>query len=276
MRAIREGALALLTHFATTLPQCGDSTIVLPLRCNKSEPVNPMRVLMVEDDRAIRELLSRYLLENGVTTVEAAEAVSARQALAKSTFDLVLLDIMMPGETGLSLCRYIRETIDIPIILLTARGDEADRIVGLEMGADDYVVKPFAPRELLARIHGVVRRANAVPANMRVNGSDRLRFGPWLLSLAERELMGEDGVAAPLSSGEFALLRVFVERPRRVLSRDYLLELTRGAQADVFDRSIDNQVSRLRKKIESDTSDPRLIKTVRGDGYMFCADVAKA
>jgi two-component system OmpR family response regulator len=233
------------------------------------------KILMVEDDRAIRDALTDYLGKNDIDITEAHDGAQARQALAKSTFDLILLDIMMPGEDGLSLCRYIRENLDLPIILLTARGDDADRILGLEMGADDYVAKPFNPRELLARINSVIRRANAVPAAMRISGADNLRFGHWVLKLGERELIGDDGVAAPLSTGEFALLRAFVERPRRVLTREYLLEQTRGADADIFDRSIDNQVSRLRKKIEANPADPRLIKTVRGDGDMLSVDVQK-
>lgn len=233
------------------------------------------KILVVEDDLSIRASLTRYLTANDMQVIEASDAQRARQALLRGAFDLVLLDIMMPGEHGLSLCRHIRETLDLPIIMLTARGDDADRIVGLEMGADDYVTKPFNPRELQARINNVIRRANAMPPSLRLNGADTLAFGDWRLKLGARELLGQDGVATPLSTSEFALLKTFVERPRRVLSRETLIELTRGAQADVFDRSVDNQVSRLRKKIEIDPADPRLIKTVRGDGYMFCAEVTK-
>jgi two-component system OmpR family response regulator len=233
------------------------------------------KILVVEDDLAIRDSLSRYLRANEMLVTEAPDAQRARQALFKGAFDLVLLDVMMPGESGLSLCRYIRETLDLPVIMLTARGDDADRIVGLEMGADDYVTKPFNPRELQARITNLIRRANALPPSLRLNGADTLSFGDWRLRLSARELLGEDGVATPLSTGEFAMLKTFVERPRRVLSREALIELTRGMQADVFDRSVDNQVSRLRKKIEKDPADPRFIKTVRGDGYMFCAEVIK-
>jgi two-component system OmpR family response regulator len=188
--------------------------------------------------------------------------------------DLVVLDIMMPGEDGLSLTRHLRENTGVPVILLTAMGEETDRIVGLEVGADDYLAKPFNPRELLARIKAVLRRSHALP-RQRAEGTGRLRFDGWVLDLTRRELIDEAGVALPLSSGEFRLLAVLLERPGIVLTRDQLLDLTRGRSAQPFDRSIDNQVSRLRKKIERDPRNPELIKTAWGDGYSFAGEVTR-
>ncbi len=230
-------------------------------------------ILVVDDEREIREPLAKYLARNGLRADLAANAAEARAALKNSAIDLVVLDIMMPGEDGLSLCRHLRETTDIPVILLTAMADDTDRVVGLEIGADDYVTKPFNPRELLARIKAVLRRAQSVPRPRDDSGGERLMFGPWVLDTDRQEIVGVDGVAVPLSTAEFRLLTVFLRRPRIVLSRDQLLDLTSGRAADVFDRSIDNQVSRLRRKIEEDPKNPALIKTVWGGGYMFAADV---
>ena len=190
-----------------------------------------------------------------------------------SGIDLVILDIMMPGEDGLSLCRSIRESSGIPVIMLTARGEELDRIVGLEVGADDYVAKPFNPRELLARVGAVLRRTNTLPPRLRGPTAERYRFGEWTFNAAQREIVGPDGLALPLSSGEFKLLMAFLERPKVALSREQLLDLTKGRDAEVFDRSIDNQVSRLRRKIEQDPKNPRYIKTGWGGGSMFTSDV---
>ena len=173
----------------------------------------------------------------------------------------------------MSLCRSIREKLDIPTILLTAKAEETDRIVGLEMGADDYVVKPFAPRELLARAKAIIRRANSMPSVQRLPTHKTLRFGSWKLMTGERHLVGDDGVVVPLSTGEFNLLTIFLERPRVVLSRDQLLDMTRGREASAFDRSIDNLISRVRKKIEPDSKTPIYIKTVWGGGYCFVAEV---
>jgi two-component system OmpR family response regulator len=199
-----------------------------------------------------------------------------RRVMKSSAIDLVVLDIMMPGEDGLVLCRTLRETTDIPVILLTAMVEETDRVVGLEIGADDYVTKPFSPRELLARIKAVLRRSRGLPRPATVPGKSRLRFNRWTLDTLRRELVGEDGVAVPLSTTEFRLLTVFLERPRMVLSRDQLLDLTSGRSLEPFERSIDNQVSRLRKKIESDPKNPAIIKTVWGGGYVLAAEVAEA
>jgi two-component system OmpR family response regulator len=230
-------------------------------------------ILVVDDERDIREPLVKYLAKNGLRATMAASAAEARTEMKTRAIDLVVLDIMMPGEDGLSLCRHLRETADVPVILLTAMAEDTDRVVGLEIGADDYVTKPFNPRELLARIRAVLRRAGAVPRPRETMETKRLRFAGWLLDVDRRELTGADGVAVPLSTAEFRLLTAFLQRPHIVLSRDQLLDLTSGRAAQVFDRSIDNQVSRLRRKIEADPKDPALIKTVWGGGYVFAADV---
>ena len=230
-------------------------------------------VLVVDDARDIREPLTRYLRENGFRVTSAENAAVARKAMRTSGIDIVILDIMMPGEDGLSLCRYIRESSGIPVIMLTARGEELDRIVGLEVGADDYMGKPFNPRELLARIGAVLRRTNTLPPRLRGPAAERYRFGEWIFNASQREIVGPDGLAMPLSSGEFKLLMAFLDRPKVALSREQLLDLTKGRDADVFDRSIDNQISRLRRKIEQDPKNPRYIKTVWGGGYMFTSNV---
>jgi two-component system OmpR family response regulator len=220
-------------------------------------------ILVVDDHRDIRDLIGRYLLKNGMRVTTAENAASARKALKAAVVDLVVLDIMMPGEDGLSLCRHLRESGQVPVILLTAMAEDTDRVVGLEMGADDYVTKPFNPRELLARIRAVLRRTNTGIRQRDPIEARRLGFDRFVLDVARRELVDADGVSAPLSTAEFQLLSAFVKRPHMVLSRDQLLDLTSGRTPQVFDRSIDNQVSRLRKKI----------KTVWGGGYMFTADV---
>jgi two-component system OmpR family response regulator len=231
-------------------------------------------ILVVDDHRDIRDLLARYLAKQGYRASVAESAAAARKALKAAKIDLVVLDIMMPGEDGLSLTRSLRENQDIPVILLTAMGEETDRIVGLEVGADDYLAKPFNPRELLARIKAVLRRAQTLPRS-REAGKGRMAFDRWILDPGRRELVGENGVAVPLSSGEFRLLTALLERPGMVLTRDQLLDLTRGRSAQPFDRSIDNQISRLRKKIERDPRRPELIKTAWGDGYSFAGTVER-
>jgi len=229
-------------------------------------------ILVVDDHRDIRDLLARFLVKHGLRASVAESAGAARKVLQAAEIDLIVLDIMMPGEDGLSLTRFIRESKHIPVILLTAMGEETDRIVGLEVGADDYVVKPFNPRELLARIKAVLRRAHTVP-RPREKGRGRLLFDRWILDLGRRELLDDKDVAVPLSGGEFRLLCVLLERPGMVLTRDQLLDLTRGRAAQPFDRSIDNQISRLRKKIERDPRAPELIRTAWGDGYSFGGEV---
>ncbi len=230
-------------------------------------------ILVVDDHRDIRESLARYLVKNGLRATSADSAAQARKALTSSAIDLVVLDVMMPGEDGLSLCRYLVENDGPPVILLTAMAEDTDRVVGLEIGADDYVTKPFNPRELLARIRAVLRRTSLVPKDRDPITSDRLTFEGWTLDLARQHLIGADGVVTPLSTGEFQLLVAFLKRPKVVLSRDQLLDLTSGRTPAMFDRSIDNQVSRLRRKIEADAKQPELIKTVWGGGYKFTADV---
>lgn len=232
-------------------------------------------ILVVDDHRDIRDSLVKYLEKNGYRASSAANAREARKALNMASIDLVILDIMMPGEDGLSLCQFIRQSSDLPVILLTARDDATDRIIGLEVGADDYVTKPFNPRELLARIKTISRRANALPPGLRPLADTSVRFAGWTLDLAQRELIGADGVSLPLSSADFLLLSAFIDHPLTVLSRDQLLDITSGRAARVFDRAIDNQVSRLRRKIEPDAKNPTLIKTVRGGGYMFTAEVER-
>jgi len=229
-------------------------------------------ILIVDDHRDIRDLLGRFLVKHGFRTTVADSAATARKALGAAEIDLIVLDIMMPGEDGLSLTRYLREGTEIPVILLTAMGEETDRIVGLEVGADDYVAKPFNPRELLARIKAVLRRTQALPSP-QARAKGRLAFDRWTLDLSRRELIDDKGVSVPLSSGEFRLLATLIERPGMVLTRDQLLDLTRGRAAQPFDRSIDNQISRLRKKIERDPRAPELIKTAWGDGYSFAGEV---
>lgn len=233
-------------------------------------------IVVVDDHNDIRQLVRRYLGEHGYRVSEAESATVLKRLLEGSAPDLIVLDVMMPGEDGLSICRNLRATSEIPIILLTAMADDTDRIVGLEMGADDYVTKPFNPRELLARIKSVLRRVHSLPPNRSVPRAKLLRFDRWTLDVGRRELVGPDGVATPLSTAEFRLLSVLLERPHYVLTRDQLLDLTSGRVADVFDRSIDNQVSRLRRKIETDPKNPVLIKTHYGGGYSFGADVEPA
>ncbi len=233
-------------------------------------------ILVVDDHREIRDLLAKYLAKHGFRVSIAETAARARRLLEASAIDLVVLDIMMPGEDGLSLCRHLRATGDRPVIMLTAMAEDTDRVIGLEMGADDYLVKPFNPRELLARIKAVLRRTNSLPRQRQQVDAEVLRFDRWALQVARRELVGEDGVAIPLSTAEFLLLSALLSHSRMVLSRDQLLDLTRGRAANVFDRSIDNQVSRLRKKIEADPKEPALIKTVWGGGYMLTAEVRRA
>ena len=232
-------------------------------------------ILVVDDHRDIRDSLVKYLEKNGYRASSAADAREARKALKIASIDLVILDIMMPGEDGLSLCQFIRQSSDLPVILLTARDDETDRIIGLEVGADDYVTKPFNPRELLARIKTISRRTNAMPPRLRPLEASTVRFAGWTLDLAQRELIGADGVSLPLSSADFLLLSAFIDHPLAVLSRDQLLDITSGRAARAFDRAIANQVSRLRRKIEPDAKNPTLIKTVRGGGYMFTAEVER-
>jgi two-component system OmpR family response regulator len=236
---------------------------------------NRPHLLVVDDERSIREPLAAYLDKNGFRVTQAEGAAAARSRLAAYGIDLVILDIMMPGEDGLSLCRHLRAGGDLPIILLTARTEDTDRIIGLEMGADDYVLKPFNPRELVARIKAVLRRARAGEVRQRGPETASYGFGGWVLKAGERTLVDRDGLSVPLSTGEYNLLLALVTHPRQVLTRDQLLDLTQGREATAFDRSIDNQVSRLRRKIEPRGKEPALIKTVWGGGYTLATDVTR-
>lgn len=233
-------------------------------------------IAVVDDHQEIRELVSRYLGEHGYRVSAVESAAACRRLLERSAPDLVVLDVMMPGEDGLALCRDLRATTRLPIIFLTAVAEDTDRIIGLEMGADDYLTKPFNPRELLARVKAVLRRAQSLPAQRGVIRGEKVRFDGKVLDVSRREVVGADGVAVPLSTAEFRLLGVFLAHPGLVLTRDQLLDLTAGRAADVFDRSIDNQVSRLRRKIEPDPKNPVLIRTHWGGGYCFTARVESA
>jgi two-component system OmpR family response regulator len=236
-------------------------------------------ILVVDDHRDIRDSLAKYLGQHEYRVsiaADAADAAEARRIIGDRAIDLVVLDIMMPGEDGLSLCRHLRQTSELPVILLTAVGDETDRVVGLEMGADDYLTKPFNPRELLARIKSVLRRAHSLPPRAGSAEAGKIRFGKWIFNATQREVIGPDGVGVALSTAEFHLLSTFLDHPNMVLSRDQLLDFTAGRNARVFDRAIDNQVSRLRKKIEDDPKKPNLIKTVWGGGYMLGVEVTSS
>ena len=233
----------------------------------------PTKLLLVDDEPTLRQPLADYLVRQGFIVRQAEDAAKARGALLEDTPDLVLLDIMMPGEDGLSLCRHLRETKDIPVILLTAKGEATDRIVGLEIGADDYVVKPFEPRELVARIRSVLRRSSRAPVEPE---EDALyEFEGWALDPLKRRLTDPHGALVPISSAEFRLLVAFLTHPRQVLDRDRLLDMVQGREAHLFDRAVDNQVSRLRRKMEEDSRDPKLIQTVWGGGYRLAADVRR-
>jgi two-component system OmpR family response regulator len=234
-------------------------------------------ILIVDDDRDIRELLTTYLVKNGLRVTAVPTGRHMRAALETSgPFDLVILDLMLPGEDGISLCRDLRsgKYKTLPILMLTARNDEADRILGLEMGADDYLAKPFAARELLARLHAVLRRTRMLPPNMRaIDEAKHIAFGEWRLDTTARHLLDSSGTMVALSGAEYRLLRVFVEHPQRVLNRDQLLNLTQGRDAELFERSIDLLVSRLRQRLRDDAREPRYIKTVRSEGYVFASTV---
>lgn len=230
-------------------------------------------ILVVDDHREIRELVARALTREGFRVSGAGDGREMRRVLADARIDLILLDLMLPGEDGLSLCRALRAESAVPVIMLTAKGEEVDRVIGLEMGADDYLPKPFGSRELVARIRAVLRRAPREAAPEPAPA--RFRFDRWALDTAARELLREDGVAVPLSTGEYDLLLALLERPQRVLSREQLLDLARGRAAVAFDRSIDTQVSRLRRKLEQTPGEPRIIKTVWGGGYMLAVPVTR-
>ena len=243
------------------------------MNASAPDPLSPTRLLLVDDEATLREPLADYLVRQGFAVTQAASAAEARSIIRDAPPELVLLDIMMPGEDGLSLCRHLSEARSIPVILLTARGEATDRIVGLEIGADDYVVKPFEPRELVARIRSVLRRAAAPAA--APEDDELFAFDGWKLDPLRRRLTDAGGALVAISSSEFRLLLAFLEHPRQVLDRDRLLDMVQGREAHLFDRAVDNQVSRLRRKIETDSRDPQLIQTVWGGGYMLAADVRR-
>jgi len=240
-------------------------------------PKTSDHILIVDDDREIRELLTTYLVKNGLRVVAVPTGRHMRAALEESgPFDLIILDLMLPGEDGLTLCRDLRtgKYKATPILMLTARSEEADRILGLEMGADDYLAKPFSARELLARIRSVMRRTRMLPPNMgAVEPSQKLAFGDWHVDTVARHLLDDSGTMVALSGAEYRLLRVFLDHPQKVLSRDQLLSLTQGRESELFERSIDLLVSRLRQRLRDDAREPRYIKTVRSEGYVFASAV---
>ncbi|MGJ8682520.1 response regulator [Paraglaciecola sp.] len=232
-------------------------------------------MLIVDDNPDIIQSLKRYLSDHGLRISTAVDGKTMRAVLETGAIDLILLDIMMPGEDGLTLCRYVQDKYKIPVILLTALSDDSDKIVGLEMGADDYISKPFNPRVLLARLKAVLRRSHSEPT--QTNQLDKeissTTFDCWRLDVHQRELVGQDNLAIALSAAEFRLLQAFLQRPQIVLTRDQLLDLTHGREAKAFDRSIDNLISRLRRKVEIDPSEPKIIKTVWGGGYVLTSPV---
>jgi two-component system, OmpR family, response regulator len=232
-----------------------------------------LSILMVDDDAQIRQLLSDYLSGFGMSVVAVADGKAMEEALNKSSFDLVILDLMLPGEDGLSLCRSLRAESDIPILMLTARGEAMDRVVGLELGADDYIVKPFEPRELVARIQTILRRARGNPESRKEQ--NEAEFMGWRLNYVLRHLVSPKELVIPLSNAEFRLLTVFIQNPNRILTREFLLDSARGRDMDVFDRSIDILVSRVRQKLNDDSRTPTLIKTIRGEGYLFDVKVTR-
>ena len=230
-------------------------------------------LLVVDDDREIRALVGEYLKKNGYRVSLAADGRQMGTVLEESRIDLVVLDLMLPGKDGLSLCRDLRARSNVPVLMLTAKSEPFDRVVGLEMGADDYLVKPFEPRELLARIRSVLRRTQALPTHLAPQPTRRYRFAGWLLDVGAHQLISPQAVVVTLSGAEFRLLQVFLAHPNRVLTRDQLMDLLQGRDADHFDRSIDLRVSRLRQKLGDDARAPTLIKTLRNEGYILAASV---
>ena len=231
------------------------------------------RILVVDDDAELRNLLTSYLGEQGFAVEAVGDGHAMRTALEGAQFDLVILDLMLPGEDGLALCRELRSRSRIPILMLTARGDELDRIIGLEMGADDYLPKPFHPRELLARIRSILRRVQELAGDPPARA---YRFAGWTLDLGLRHLVGEDGVAVSLSTGEFRLLQALVENANRVMSRDRLMDVLSGREAGPFDRSVDVMISRLRRRLGDAGREPEIIKTVRNEGYVLAGKVERS
>lgn len=232
-------------------------------------------ILIVDDDREISTLLADYLQRNGCHARVAGDGKAMTRQLEQGRTDLIVLDLNLPGEDGLTLCRNLRAHSNIPVVMLTARGEPVDRILGLEMGADDYLPKPFEPRELLARIRSVLRRAHALPPNMQDSETSKACFAGWTMDFTARHLVNPDGLVVALSGAEYRLLKIFIDHANRVLSRDQLLNMTQGRDADPFDRSIDLQISRLRQKLGDDARSPQIIKTVRNEGYVLATPVTR-
>lgn len=239
-----------------------------------------LHILIVDDDSEIRDLLSDYLQQHNFRVSVARNGDEMWRVLKKAQIDLVVLDIMLPGDDGITLCRKLRTESDVMIVMLSAVGEETDRVIGLEVGADDYLAKPFSPRELLARIKALTRRITGPLADQRkarhLAELPLIRFNDWQLDQNKRRLIAPDGVTVPLSTAEYELLIAFLENPNRVLNRDQLLDLTKGRESQPFDRTIDVQVARLRKKIEEDPKNPQMIQTIRGGGYQFKAEVTSS
>lgn len=231
------------------------------------------KILIVDDDREIRSLLAEYLDHNGYTAIMAADGNAMWAALQEHQFELVVLDLNLPGDDGLTLCRNLRSKSNMPVIMLTARSEPLDRILGLEMGADDYLPKPFEPRELLARIRSVLRRTQSNQITLNADHLQKLKFAGWTLDMTARHLVAPDGMIVSLSGAEYRMLNIFLEHPNRILNRDQLLNMTHGRDADPFDRSIDIQISRLRQKLREDARSPQIIKTVRNGGYVLAVTV---
>ncbi len=233
-------------------------------------------ILVVDDDPEIRELLQEYLTRNGYRTSAVGEGKGMWRALENGHVDLIVLDLMLPGDDGLKLCRDLRVTSKVPVIMLTAKGDDLDRILGLEMGADDYLPKPFNPRELLARIRVVLRRVSTLPwQEVEEEEHQPIFFSGWKLDPVTRHLIDEDSLVVPLSGAEYRLLQVLLAHPNRILNRDQLLDFTQGRESEPFDRSIDVLISRLRKRLHDDPKTPQIIKTVRGEGYILSTKVTR-
>lgn len=238
-------------------------------------------ILVIDDDQVIRDLLGEFLIKYGYTVTLLPHGKELQQTLADQNFDLIILDIVMPGDDGFALCRMVRKDLNIPIVMLTGINDETDRIIGLELGADDYITKPFNPRELLARVKAVLRRSQyveeeAIEANQQNKNKTKLLFAGWELDTAARRLLNPECSEVTLSAGEYGLLVILLEHPQRVISRDMLMDLTKHRVADSFDRSIDVQISRLRQKLNDDPKQPQFIKTVRNGGYLFSQSVTKS
>ena len=234
---------------------------------------NKTHILLVDDEASLREPLAEYLIKQGYKVQQASDASVARSLLNAYDFDIILLDIMMPGEDGLSLCRFVTDKTDIPVIFISAKTEETERIIGLELGADDYITKPFSPRELVARIKVVLRRADKGGTTQNGTTGGAYQFSGWTLKCDKRSLIDADGVNISLSTGEYQMLLALVSRAGKVLNRDQLLDITQGREAHAFDRAVDNQISRLRRKIESDPKNPEIIKTVWGGGYVLAGEV---